>query len=539
MDWKLKIRNETVKLELIDNFVTFFPTERSAEASIQTKEQFERDEQVWRNEIYKLYDKPKKGRKFTITEPIAIDLRLFARAGWNFRPSTPALRKAAERREKIKVDGEEVTPREVFVTKKQDGREHVLVTTSLVTLQLDPNVSPEEAEAILKKDKFENVRSLGFGRNLYEVEVPSGRPLPDVLSKLQSNKKYLWVEPTLIQTLKPKQAEPGVEFAKQWQHFNTGFDEDGLPVGKEGEDLDSLNAWRFSYGEGVRIAVIDSGMQIDHPDLASGIVGGGYFTNDEGVPVFHPLVPGAGDFPAVNHGTFCMGLAAARSERAGQQDQGGSGIAPRASLIAIACPSNLLATQTTLACAIHFAVQEKADVISCSLDTNRPLMSVLEAAIKFAYSYGRDRGRCKPLGIPIFWAVNNLKTPLKDDPVCNLKEVIAVGKYNRMGEWGGGAWGKNLAFLAPGVDVFSTTIGSDNMFGSGTSYATPLAAGVAALVLSLCPDMDVEELRAKLIASCERMGAPDHDRRYGYGKLNAYKAVYQADCRAVSKAASE
>lgn len=547
LDWELTIGNKSVKLRRVDDFFAVHPKPNPAKQSESAKLVESRQSSELAKFLEPLlkgpYEKPKPDKKsdkwLEHTTQFATDLRLFKRGGWNFEPRNKENETAAKERREL--NGNIV--REVFRTDQGS----MLVTTDWVTLKLQREMSEMEARLILKKDELTDIRRLGFGRNLFEAKVRQGKSLPDVIKRLQKTRNYSWVEPTLIQTLKPREAaalaKADAEFSKQWQHANTGFDEDGFAVGKAGEDLDSLRAWELSQGSGVRIAVIDSGMQIDHPDLAAGIKGGGYFlTSPTGSWEFHSLAEDPLAFPVANHGTFCLGLAGARTTEKGQKEQSGVGIAPKSSLIPIACPSNFLATQTTLAAAIHFAVdpfeydpratrRQRADVISCSLDTNNPLMSVLAEAIYFANTQGRMRyGR--PRGVPIFWAVNNLQTPLSDDPVCTLPEVMAVGKCNRKGEWGGGAVGPELAFLAPGVDVFSTTIGSDNMYGTGTSFATPLAAGVAALVLQRFPNLTAAEVCEKLIASCRPMdgialvnGAVPHDGRFGYGKLNAFKAV--------------
>lgn len=455
-------------------------------------------------------------------------------AGWRIVAPKGELEKAAELRQPVpnaKVAGE------IYVT--DTGT--MLVGTSLATVKLPPDLSTEQAEQVLQEDGLVIVQKLGFGRNIYEVRIPPGIPLLEAIDKLQNGGRYVWVEPSMLQAVKHKEAPAPLlipadpEFKLQWQHRNTGL-VGIVNVGGAGEDLDSLKAWQITKGEGVRIAIIDSGMEITHPDLAEGIVGGGFFRSDEsGQSVFVPLVPGMTNFPNGEHGTFCMGLAASRTHDAGQENEGGCGIAPEADLIAIACPIDQLVTSTTLARAIHFAVDPSAfiesatpdsaaHVISCSLDT--PLFSVLGEAIGFAATEGRKKDGVS-LGVPIFWAIdNNSARPITDDPVCCLPEVTAVGKYDRVGRWGGGAIGDQVAFLAPGVDVFSTGMNGHNNKGTGTSFATPLAAGVAALVLAVNSDLTATEVRQKLVQSCEPVHGPQNQRqKVGAGKLNAFRAV--------------
>ena len=519
MTWRFRVRDKIVKLKSVDSIRAVFPT-----SEFRSKARL-RDYRVNFGEI-NLDDNP-----YDSSAQLSVkDRRQFERGGWWFVVPTPKVVDAARRRDRT---DNSTAVREVYVN--DSGA--ILIGTSLATVKLPPDMTEEQAEYVLESDGLKKIHKLNFDRNLYEVEIPPGPSLPEVIERLQSSGRYVWAEPSLLQAIKAREAAlpTDPEFGEQWQHRNTGF-VGPVQVGVPGEDLDSLNAWTVTRGAGVRIAVIDSGMQIDHPDLVDGIVGGGFFRSAvSGIATFVPLVPGMTDFPDHTHGTFCMGLAAARTNAAGQQDQGGCGMAPDAKLIAVSC-GLYFATQTTLARAVNFAVdpsefnpnaqpEDGADVISCSLDTNQPLLSVMETAITHAGVEGRKRDGVS-LGIPIFWAVNNRNTDIVDDPVCGLPEVLAVGKYDRRGLRPSGAIGDRLAFLAPGVDVFSTRSNSINGKKDGTSFATALAAGVGALVLSVHPDWTAEEVREKLKNSCEPMNATgEYDPRFGFGKLNAFMAV--------------
>ncbi|MCI0336992.1 MAG: S8 family serine peptidase [Acidobacteria bacterium] len=300
-----------------------------------------------------------------------------------------------------------------------------------------------------------------------------------------------------------------------------------------------MKAWKVTRGRGphrpVRIAVIDTGMQIDHPDLEEGIIGGGYFTSDDCGTNFNFVryQPGMTGFPDNSHGTFCMGMAGARMNN----DIGVCGSAPESEMIAIAC--NKVGDITTLARAITYAADPRcedseaslddgADIIACSLGPgskeNWELPSILDQAITFAATKGR-----KGLGIPIFWAIDNNYRPIEDDKLCSHEYVIAVGKSNYYDQSDGSAFGDKLEFLAPGANVYSTRSKGRYGSGSGTSYAASLAAGVGALVLARHPDWTRQEVLDRLRGSCDRVGGVryragrHHD--YGYGRINAAKAV--------------
>jgi thermitase len=148
----------------------------------------------------------------------------------------------------------------------------------------------------------------------------------------------------------------------------------------------------------------------------------------------------------------------------------------------------------------------------------------MDLAIKSAAHEGRGS-----LGIPIFWAVANDPGPISHDPVCSHPDVIAVGRSRRDGLNDLSASGPELAFVAPGTDVFSTGTGNQFRVRSGTSFATPLAAGVAALVLSLKPNWSAQRVGDLLRESCDPIGGLlGHHNQFGFGRLNAATAVAKA-----------
>jgi thermitase len=229
-----------------------------------------------------------------------------------------------------------------------------------------------------------------------------------------------------------------------------------------------------------------------------------------------------------------------------QKGEGGRGVAHKADLIAVACFRDHLGTQATMARAIAYAADptqevpganpaEGADVISCSLGPNQRngawrMTSTLRDAIDFAVNKGRG-GR----GTPVFWAVNDHAVPIAADEVLSYPSTIAVGKSNRLDRADPSAFGPELDFLAPGSDVHSTFKNGAYGQSSGTSFAAPVAAGVAALVLSVCPELTWQEVRKILRDSCDKIGGPSvvydssgHNDHYGFGRVNAARAVREA-----------
>lgn len=223
--------------------------------------------------------------------------------------------------------------------------------------------------------------------------------------------------------------------------------------------FDLPNTWQFTQGEGVVIAVLDTGCDLDHPDLKENLLPGKNFVNTK-----KPPADGNG------HGTHITGTLVASNN-----DIGIVGVCPKAKVRPVKVlddkgNGNLL----NVSRGIRWAVRQGVDIISMSLGAPVRVQQVRKA-IQFAASKG----------IPTFVAAGNAGNTKKVFFPANYPETIAIGaidkdfkraKFSNTGE--------NLDFMAPGVDIMSTV--PDNWYAtlSGTSMATPFAVGVAALVLS-------------------------------------------------------
>jgi hypothetical protein len=293
----------------------------------------------------------------------------------------------------------------------------------------------------------------------------------------------------------------------------------------------------MTRGAGVRLAVVDNGFDVDHPDLAAAVVAqSGFFQMDGGGNV--NFTQGLVGYPDGNHGTFCAGMPIARANNT----QGGCGVANQAEFLAVACLVDQTGTQATLARAIAYAADptqevagadpnDGAEVISCSLGPNGAdwdMTQTLQDAIDFAVTNGRGG-----LGTPIFWAVSNGNFQIQFDEVCAYGNTIAVGRSTRNDLEDNSAFGPELDFLATGVDVRSTQSGGGYGNGTGTSYAAPVAAGVGALVLAVNPDLTWQQVRQAIRDTCDKIGGVVYDANgrnddYGFGRVNAARAVCEA-----------
>ncbi len=448
----------------------------------------------------------------------AEELEAFAAAGWRFVRSSPeaGARSAASESEPVG---------QVF----QEPNGHLLIGGGTLIVQFRPDLQPRTARAELERRGLRIVRELAFAPNQYQVEVPPGQDLLEVANALQESGKTIAAEPEFIEFIGQRLRPSDPDFARQWHLSNPGG---GTSVA--GADIRAERAWDFTRGAGIRVAVIDNGFDVTHPDLRPGIVAeSGFFDN------LNRFRRTLASYPDSNHGTFCAGMAGARHNNG----RGGCGSAPECELLLIATRNDQVGTQATLARAVAYAANPTledaalspaagADVIVSSLGPNGAewaLTSVLENALLYASREGR-RG----LGCPIFWACSNgTNVPINADEVVSHPVVTAVGRSRNNDREGNAARGAELAFLAPGVDVVSTASGGGMGTDTGTSFAAPLAAGVAALVLSVHGNLRGQEVTDLMKATCDKVGGVTYDARghhpdYGHGRVNAARAVMRA-----------
>lgn len=309
-------------------------------------------------------------------------------------------------------------------------------------------------------------------------------------------------------------------YSEQWNLKNTG-----QHSGVIGMDINVEPAWNYSTGEGIKVAVIDDGVQLNHPDLHNNLLPG-YDATGNG---------NNGNSVDDYHGTCCAGIIAA-----GDNDIGVKGIAYNAKIIPIRVGTEDFIDEDIVA-SFYYAFEAGADIISCSWHCDS------SPAITNAINYVSQNGR-NGLGCPIFFTSGNDNISSVNYP-ASLANTIAVGAMTPNGERkksiGFNDWGSNhgegLDVVAPGIYIPTTTTGGyiDNF--SGTSAACPHAAGVMALILSANPCLTQEEAKQILCATSDKITGSDNNtysylnQKYGlwnhevgYGKINAYKAVEMA-----------
>ncbi|MFF7243980.1 type VII secretion-associated serine protease mycosin [Embleya sp. NPDC008237] len=275
--------------------------------------------------------------------------------------------------------------------------------------------------------------------------------------------------------------------------------------------LDEL--WQKSTGKGVTVAVIDTGIDDDNPQLGPAIVPGKDFFDDKA----------NGTDDTHGHGTMAAGIIAARpgSGLTPRLDTGFVGLAPEAMLLPIRQNGGDDATkgnEDSLAAAIDFAVAGGATVINISQDTvggQEPGTKLREAV---------QRAIAKQV-VVVAAAGNSGDKDNLDSWPAKYPGVLGVGASDRNNERAPFSQNKPyVGVLAPGVDMWSTVPKGGHCSGAGTSFATPYVAAVAALIRSAHPTYTAAQV-ITLIEQTAQRAAPGHMDGVGWGVVDPLRAL--------------
>jgi len=265
--------------------------------------------------------------------------------------------------------------------------------------------------------------------------------------------------------------------------------------------LNITEAHKISQGEGVTVAVIDTGVD-PHPDLRNNLLPG---------TVTYPGGTGDGrqDGDPDGHGTGMAGLVAAH----GRGNSGALGIAPKAKVLPVKDgPNKNVGSSEDTAAAIRWAISQDADVInvSAAVSPTTELLNAVEEALDADIVVVAAGGNSDDFTVPY---------------PARMDGVVAVGSIKRDGEISPNSrTGKEIVIAAPGVDIQSTGRNGQYRRASGTSSATAIVSGAVALIRSRYPDLSAKEVVHRLTSTAVDKGAPGRDEEYGYGVLDIVAA---------------
>ena len=263
--------------------------------------------------------------------------------------------------------------------------------------------------------------------------------------------------------------------------------------------IDAEKAWGITTGTGVKVGIIDTGINYNHPDLAGAYTGGYDYVNKDTYPVDDN-----------GHGTHVAGTVAAVHGNGGV-----AGVAPGASLYAYkVLNASGSGYWSNVIAALGQAVTDGVKVVNMSLGANSAPRA-LQTACDNAYS----------AGVLLVAAAGNDGKGSVSYP-ARYNSVIAVAATNSADQrpwWSN--FGSKIELAAPGVSVYSTYLGEGYTTLSGTSMATPHVTGAAALVFASGQATTASGVRTILRQTADDLGKAGKDKYYGYGLVDAEQAT--------------
>ncbi|HUV11833.1 MAG TPA: S8 family serine peptidase [Acidimicrobiia bacterium] len=267
-------------------------------------------------------------------------------------------------------------------------------------------------------------------------------------------------------------------------------------------------SWADSDGSGVKVAVIDTGVQSSHPDLAGQVLPGYRFWHAGSVPNSAPMNPA---FDDQGHGTHVAGIVSAIANNA----QGIAGGAPGACILPVkVLDSTGSGWDSDVARGIDWAVVNGAKVINLSLGGSSPGASgvavddaVASDVLVFAAAGNGGAG-----GAPEYPGANPNAIA-----VASVTSALTRSSFSTTGSY--------VDIAAPGSGIWSTYPTSTYASLSGTSMATPYAAATGALIRARFPSWTVAQARQRLLGTADDLGPTGPDVEYGYGFIDPFEAT--------------
>jgi thermitase len=301
-----------------------------------------------------------------------------------------------------------------------------------------------------------------------------------------------------------------------------GLNNTGQTGGTADADIDAPEGWDsgglggFPSTGGAKVGIVDTGIQLNHPDLAGKAVdcaGVNNFGISLGVIILgsDPTIVSGKCADDNGHGTHVAGTIAANTNNG----VGVAGVSPSSPLaICKALNSGGAGTLVMIANCIDWTNQRGAKVISMSLGGTSGA-ATLQQAIQRATSNGSL----------VIAAAGNGGNSTVNYP-AGYPEVVSVAATDHNDVRASfSTFNSDVEVAAPGVNILSTWNNGGYNTISGTSMATPHASGVAAVIATQQPTLTVAQLRAKLDSSVDDKGTAGRDPEYGFGRVNLLKAT--------------
>ena len=345
----------------------------------------------------------------------------------------------------------------------------------------NPGLPSAEFDKILKPHGGQ-ARRVGKS-DLHIIDLPGKVPETAVLALLKHNPHLKFVE--LDERVQPALVPNDPYNGSAWH------------LGK----INAGAAWDKARGAGVTIAILDTGVNSAHPDLAANMVPGWNFYNNN-----------ADSSDVQGHGTAVAGTAAAATNNG----LGVASVAGAARIMPIRISdANGYAYYSTIAQGITYAADKNVRVANVSFVGLAKSAAVISAA-----QYMKSKG-----GLVVVCAGNNSINEAIT-PTTSMIVVSATDSNDAKASWS--SYGTFVAIAAPGTGIWTTNRSGGYSQWQGTSFASPVTAGVVALMMSANPTLPNAQIESLLYSTAVDLGAAGRDENFGHGRVNAAAAVNAA-----------
>lgn len=336
-------------------------------------------------------------------------------------------------------------------------------------------------KCLKKRCKFKNKEKLA-DTNIYSIELNDGEDELALLDQLKKDPSIKSVELDMAVPLDVEPEDPG---------YKESY---ALPL------INAPEAWEHTQGEGVIVAVLDTGVDASHPDLAGNLI-----------PGWNVLDDNADTSDAYGHGTKVAGvIASIRGNKTGS-----NGVAYKAKIMPIRIAgSDGYALFSTMMSGIRWAANNGARVVNLSYAN-----AVGSPAIWRQAKYLKDTTQ----GITVISVGNNGKkeTFLASADVLG---VSGTDSNDNLASWS--SYGPCVDLCAPGVNIYTTTKGGGYGKVNGTSFAAPIVAGSVALIMAQDPNLTATEVEHVLLSNTKPLATTEAEKeKYGVGRVDIGKAI--------------
>jgi len=376
-------------------------------------------------------------------------------------------------------------PRSQNPTAPRRNAQRAAVNLRYISDQIIAEVDSGQADEVARRHRLIRLDSLELPliRSAISLfRITDRRPVETVQTELAADAGVRSVQPNFRYVLQDQKSQPTLS--------------EGDPAQYALAKLRLPEAHALAHGANVIVAVIDSGIDVNHPELANTITEN-----------FDAL--GSKEGPQV-HGTGIAGAIVSHARLMGS--------APSAKLLAIrafgATPSGAESTSFVIIKSLDFAASHRAQIVNMSFAG--PKDALVERGIAASADRGMvlvaASGNAGPKSPPLYPAANP-----------NVIAVSATDAHDRL--FPASNRGGHIAVAAPGVDIFLPAPDGKYQMTSGTSFSAAYISGLAALMMERNPQLAPAELRAILLKTARDLGAPGRDDLFGAGEADAFSAV--------------